>query len=392
MLDFRQLIDQVAALADEVERRSQENAAQMQTALETATGADTDFEAFRARVEDARTTWLAAVPLDETPITRGVSPPTIPARYTAIATDGSQIPLDRHSAASYYVLNVGEIALHYGSGERPLLQSTASLSYKESDLLVGGDTGEATYINEQILATRRMLAECEASARLIEAYRDRSEPVALVDGTLILWAQEAQRDADRQEAVSGFMRLLNAARECGVPIAGYLSRPGSREVVNALRTRLCPGEQVRCRPCPHTPRPCEIINRVNDAALYHRILPTGQRSGLFESRSKILDSYTPPQNRVAFFYVNVGSEIARVEIPIWVAKSKDLTARVHALVYDQAVKGRGYPTALLEAHEMAVVHGADREAFNRVVENALIRRRLPVHFSRKAVAKRVRTL
>ena len=61
---------------------------------------------------------------------------------------------------------------------------------------------------------------------------------------------------------------------------------------------------------------------------------------------------------------------------------------VHAVVYDQAQKGRGYPVALAEAHEQAVVRGAERELFYEMLEAALVRRGFKVSMTFKLMAKR----
>jgi NurA-like 5'-3' nuclease len=58
----------------------------------------------------------------------------------------------------------------------------------------------------------------------------------------------------------------------------------------------------------------------------------------------------------------------------------------------QAECASGYPLALQEAHEQAVVSPADREAFRLLVEEALARRGLPVYTSEKQRSKRLRSL
>ena len=95
---------------------------------------------------------------------------------------------------------------------------------------------------------------------------------------------------------------------------------------------------------------------------------------------------------ILFFYVDVGHEIARVEVPGWVAEDEARLALVHALVVDQCDRGRGYPVALMEAHEQAVVGGADRRFFVQAVESALSSQRLPVYSSEKARSKRIRMM
>ena len=83
-------------------------------------------------------------------------------------------------------------------------------------------------------------------------------------------------------------------------------------------------------------------------------------------------------------------EIARVEIPQWVAQDENLLNLTHSLVLDQCRRGQGYPVALAEAHEQAVVTGADRESFWQLVESLLIGEHLPTPTSAKSFSKRTR--
>ncbi|GAH84205.1 unnamed protein product, partial [marine sediment metagenome] len=62
----------------------------------------------------------------------------------------------------------------------------------------------------------------------------------------------------------------------------------------------------------------------------------------------------------------------------------------HALILDQCRRGQGYPVALSEAHEQAVVTGADRETFWQLVESLLVDEHLPSPSSAKSQSKRTR--
>ena len=63
---------------------------------------------------------------------------------------------------------------------------------------------------------------------------------------------------------------------------------------------------------------------------------------------------------------------------------------VHTLVLDQCRRGQDYPVALSEAHEKAVITGADRENFWQMVELSLIKEHLPIPGSAKSRSKRTR--
>ncbi|MCS6812193.1 MAG: DNA double-strand break repair nuclease NurA, partial [Cyanobacteria bacterium] len=76
---------------------------------------------------------------------------------------------------------------------------------------------------------------------------------------------------------------------------------------------------------------------------------------------------------ITFCYVNVGSEIARVEVPTWVADDEALLQTALSLMLAQVQKGYGYPVALAEAHNQAVVRGGDRARFFALLEQQMIR-------------------
>jgi NurA-like 5'-3' nuclease len=128
---------------------------------------------------------------------------------------------------------------------------------------------------------------------------------------------------------------------------------------------------------------------VQDREIFGQTLEAGERSALFSSRSQIVRSHYGGHS-VYFFYLRTEGEIARVEIPQWVAQSEDLLGLTHSLVLDQCRRGQGYPVALSEAHEQAVVTGADRESFWQLVESLMIGEHLPTPTSAKSFSKRTR--
>ncbi len=176
-------------------------------------------------------------------------------------------------------------------------------------------------------------------------------------------------------------------------LASYISFPRSTEVVNILRVFLCPHEPADCgRFCSGdregTERACDKVAGLQDRELFASILGPGERSDVFSSRSSIVRKYYG-RHEVCFFYLKLEDEIARVEIPRWVVE-RGLTELAHVLVYDQCRRGEGYPVALSEAHEKAVVTVADREHFWEVVEEALVGKGLSAMGSAKSRSKRTR--
>jgi hypothetical protein len=90
-----------------------------------------------------------------------------------------------------------------------------------------------------------------------------------------------------------------------------------------------------------------------------------------------------------FFYLNVGSEIARIEVAPWTAWEPRLLDLVQAVVLDQCDKGLGYPNVLARADKQAVVTAQDRLAFEYLRDSLLAREGIPARASEKLHSKRV---
>ena len=173
--------------------------------------------------------------------------------------------------------------------------------------------------------------------------------------------------------------------------ASYISFPRSTDVVNALRVAICPYQAPNCdRYCDKISwgkRECDNISGVTDRELFSALLDEKERSALFISQSSIVKKRYGA-HRVYFFYLKVDDEIARVEVPQWVVKDEKLLNLAHGLLLDQCRRGHGYPVALSEAHEQAVVTMSDRENFWQLVESLLVEEHLPTSTSAKSQSKR----
>jgi hypothetical protein len=122
------------------------------------------------------------------------------------------------------------------------------------------------------------------------------------------------------------------------------------------------------------------------------LLQPGERGPLWRSTARIVDHYvtdTAGDQRVYFCHLHVGAEVARIEMPAWVAEHPAQRDQALALVLAQAQKGYGYPVAIAEAHNQAVVRGDDRARFFALLEQQMLRAGLAnVGISYKEARKR----
>ncbi|MEA2639207.1 MAG: hypothetical protein QOF51_601 [Chloroflexota bacterium] len=342
---------------------------------------------WRQLAEQARTSKTSAAAPREALDASHPLPP-IPRSYAVLATDGSSIDPDRHGPAMYAVINVGRVRICYGDTPDALLESTPQL-LSEPDELYVEQAGRKVLLGERLLDVRRSVAEMQALGSLADSIAGQGiAQVALADGLLTVWRQD-WAGADASELTAQFGAALNHIADLRVPLAAYVSQPHSHWVADLLRVASgCRGGTGLC--AARCGQDTCALDGVVDIELYGN-LPPGNRSGLFEVVGRDADRYGP-RNRSHFFYLTVGAEVVRVEVPAWVADDSQALTCIHAVLWDQTQRGQGYPVALARAHEQAVISGQDRQAFRQLVLEALARQGLPTGLSEKQSSKEVRAV
>ncbi|MFB6247077.1 MAG: DNA double-strand break repair nuclease NurA [Salinibacter sp.] len=388
MLDLSRLRDQLddfQAYEASLRDRRAEQRRRARAALQACADPWTDLQ---AAVEAAEPRRLVAA-LRERPTTVAAAPER-PSPVTVVATDGSQIYPDRHVDPMFFLLNVSRVGFQYGTREAPLLETTPRLRF-EDDLSTHVDEVLGAMTTELVSALRDEM-ELEHLLAAAQAATVEGRPlVALADGTLIRWMiRGMNNEAAEAQLIGRYTELLQAFRREALPLASYVSMPATTEVVNLLRfvvgeldVPAPPGIDVS----PETPS----LDGLLDRHLFGVVLGSGERSATFGSTSHIQRSY-PEGTEVCYFYLKVpgeggGGEIGRVEVPRWVADEAGLLDRIHATLLRECEKGEGYPLALSEAHERAVIRGTEREAFFRLMERRLQRAGLSPTDSRKRRSK-----
>ena len=368
-------------------------------ALETAAlrFATADPQSIEERRSTGKATWLTAR-LDGA-LQGSSAPPPLPPEHVVIAVDGSHIDADRHSAARCFLINIGYVRLRYGEQPHAELRSDPQLSLSEESLTLRDPRSvRETPVEGALLGMHRAVAEAEALADAVERAPEDLPTLALLDGTLVLWGLSGGPEFVREalvnrRLVAAMDRLRAESERRPLAVASYISHPRSAEVVNALRIshEVCRFETVNCDAhCGHLrrgDRNCDAIGGVTDAALFARTMEPGERSAVFHSASSIVTEHYG-EHQALFFYVNVGEEVARVEMPAWADEAA--VGLAHAGLLAQAEKGHGYPLALQEAHEQAVINGADREHFAWLLYETVSSEQLPAPTSQKARSKRTR--
>lgn len=328
---------------------------------------------FRYKIQQKNVPWI--MPQWSGTIDDAISLEPFNKSHCIVAVDGSQIYPDRHQGSHCFLINIGSVVLAYGiPGKRVFCDS-------EPYLFVGNED-DISGISPDIVNCRREEYEFEAGLTTSCLYRDKhaeSPLLFLFDGSLIFWHLETKdqhvRDTFLMRYCSTLQKLYNETILC----AGYISLPRSKELINLIRFELCGGD--------HKKECNSAVEHFVDSSIAHFFLKPFTRSILFKHCSAISDHY-PKDIKPYFFYLHVGSEIVRIEVPAWIAHDEEKIDLIAQIIIDQAVKGRGYPVSLAEAHEQAVIKGPDRDFFYHLINKMGIERKRCHIISQKSLKKR----
>ena len=396
-LDVGEVVLQLDGLARSARQAASDRAERLGSLIAAAQGVDPETARKSTELAQERP-YLAAVTTGE--LLGAYPPPEALTDWSVAAVDGSHIDADRHLPVHCYLINLGGCVLTYGGSPDARLFSTPHLAEPEELRIAdpGNSSAEET-VTGPLLGLVRTVAELEALGELMARESGARPLLGLVDGSLVLWGLSGQgyrpfvREAIIRDRLLPALDAIDAlAGRRPAALAAYVSFPRSTEVVNAVRCCLCPHPLAACSASCNNRRsvqqPCSQANDLLDRDLFDALLEPGWRSPVYRTNSSVPRDYYGPRHQVYFFYLNAGEEIGRVEIPAWVAEDEALLALAHGLVWDQCQRGQGYPVAISESHEQAVVSGADRRVFRRLLTDALERQGLYAGASEKDRSKR----
>ncbi|WP_315790058.1 DNA double-strand break repair nuclease NurA [Fischerella sp. JS2] len=399
MLDLTKLTRQMQGLSQHLTQEAAASRQRLELAQQHFLNACDRQEEFVQKQEKWRDRILFASATPIEPLNTSIEIPVPPKVHTVIATDGSQIAPNHHEIAYCYLLNIGRVVLYYGQNKHPLLDSLPEIFYRPEDLYISRQWGikteewmsycrtasEATVLAElacSVVSKDKEISSPHTSRRdesrlYITPYTSPTPKIptlAMVDGSLIYWFLEQLPFDARDRILPPILQAWRQMRDAQIPLMGYLSASRNIEAMNFLRLLACPHPVPDCMSfCPNQLEkvPCKVFEPLRDTTLWTTQLQPGQRGPLWRSNAHILDLYEDLQ--IYFCYVHVGAEIARIEIPAWVAENTSLFDESLGLMLAQVQKGYGYPVAIAEAHNQAVVRGGDKARFFALLERQMIK-------------------
>ena len=297
--------------------------------------------------------------------------------YRAISVDGSQIYPDRHQGIGCFLINVGSVAIAYGQPGSNVHLNSVPYVFMSDTIPHEGP------ISTEFVNCKRQEFEFVAGVHLAAQYKAQENALSQIvffDGSLIFWQLSSKEHNLKEVFLPVYLQALEQLYTAATVCACYISLPKNRELVSLIKTALCEFDALHSD--AHM-----LIDHVIDTAVTQFFLEPNTRSTVFKSNAAICAEY-PTHLWPHFFYVHVGDEIVRVEIPAWIAADEQLVDFVAATALDQSIKGRGYPVVLAEAHEQAVVKGPDRDFFYQLIAKFGIEQKKHIAISQKSLKKR----
>jgi hypothetical protein len=325
--------------------------------------------------------------------------------YIVVAVDGSQVYPDRHIAgAGCFLVNVGGVVLSYSDKSSANFFCFPKVFVPE-DIVCDFNT---TSFSRDLVDLKREELELKTSLEQSLLYKEKNV-TCLFDGTIIFWNLEAKPPEVKKHFLKRYLYYLDQFYQNKIVCGGYISMPKSKELVNLIKIGLCRFTAADCIGChrEYDTFPCQQVDSLIDTHIAKTFLKKGGvssahpecfakqnvskggflRTTIFYSTSKIINEY-PDHLKPAFFYLDIGKEIIRIEIPRWVADDEKYVNQIASVAIDQSEKGLGYPVCLAEAHEQAVVKGPDREFFYHVIQKVGIEKNKNIFMSQKSIKKR----
>jgi len=406
-LEFNKLFDQVQKMGDMFSHLDFDMSDKLALAVQRFYDAD-DLDSIREKIRVVRgpevSGYRGAAPMDDPGsemINHPYPAPPMPPHATLIAADGSQIYPNEQAPVHYYLLNLAAFTYYHGYDHTPIPASYPELAYHKS--LVHDSNKQL--VSSRTIDARRTVAEMRLLADQAWALHREGAPkpiLTIFDNHLLFWANADVTDAG--QILKDYLTALGQLRDANAILCGYIDSPSrSRTVLRLLYLNSLKDEaEIIAKQ-----KSLEIggdLEGLRDTHLFNAVLEPGERSAIMVPNSPRNLDYRQknPSFEIAFFYLKVyngdkdrglvnRTAIARVDIPMWVARDKAAVDALHALLLDQCqMQGRTpYPYALTRADELAVVTGKDKQKLEELIRLELQKQNIqPQTLPPKAASKR----
>jgi len=276
-------------------------------------------------------------------------------RISTVAVDGSQIPASKEFGVPVSLVQVAWFENPHDSG-RPYRKDVRHELVTPGDREDEIDSGALSVpFAESKLNQRRFALEMRVAVERIHALQTERAPVVLVDGSFVLSFIGRMTPQARPAYLEALFGLLDASRECRVPVLGYVDLSFASDLLAMLSSLFDLSAE-----------------NLFDARILAQRMQSFDRTVAFQcARGDVLPHYhTPTQDYsrdLCFVYLKTGHDRlpARIDFPRWILEA-GLLDQVLDVVRAEVVVGSGYPYALETADAAAVLTAEDRMSFFRL--------------------------
>ncbi|MEL6149438.1 MAG: DNA double-strand break repair nuclease NurA [Chloroflexota bacterium] len=376
-LEFTKIISDIEKMGRYLAFRDREELIDRALRILEEKGSNLDFIQQRIRIvrESDISGYRGGAPMDGATeaFDQVAAPKAVPREAILIAADGSQIYPSFESSGLYYVINIGVLIYYHGTGEMPAQETIPGIFYNDGHIL--DETRQV--ISNRTVNSRRTIAEIRTLWMQARLHRTKPLPtIALHDGNLLKFFGGSDI-TDSRSLINEYMGLLVALQDANTVLVGYVDNPRSGYLISLLHLLDLEPYEIS----DATLQTNGELEGLTDLDVMERILGPGERSMVMVQNSPTNYEYKKfnPSHEIAALYVNVSDNgtphIARVDVPMWVARDTAMIDTVHTLLLEQCrMQGlRPYPYALTRADELAYISGREKEQVESLIRRELMR-------------------
>ena len=301
--------------------------------------------------------------------------------YQVLSIDGSQIYPDKHQGTSCFLINIGGVMLQYGHARGNSLLWSEPFVFVEQEF--DDEVGRALDVVNGKREEFEFKVGLEHCLRLKNEHPDLPL-IFLFDGSLVFWHLQGKDPQLKDYFLERYTYFLEQFYKHDILIAGYLSLSKGKDLAHLVQASINNFSSI-------SSTKTEQFKYSTDGLITRFFLEPGMRSTVFKSHAPITEG-SKLELHPHFFYYDTGYEIARIEIPGYMAIDEKKINILASLIKNQVEKGHGYPIAIAEAHGQAVVTSADREMFYQMVTHLGIDQKRKIVPSQKSIKKRRMTV
>jgi hypothetical protein len=293
-----------------------------------------------------------------------------------VAVDGSQIPASKEFGVPVSLVQVAWFENPHDSGRpyrKDVRHELVTPGDREDEIEAGALSASFA---ESKLNQRRFALEMRVAVERIHALQTERAPVVLVDGSFVLSFIGRMAPQARPAYLEALFGLLDASRECRVPVLGYVDLSFASDLLTMLGCLFDLS-----------------AGNLFDARVLAQRMDSFDRTAAFQcARGDVLPHYRMPEQDhsrdLCFVYLKTGRDRlpARIDFPRWILDA-GLLDHVIDVIRAEVVVGSGYPYALETADAAAVLTAEDRLAFFRLFHDFAQRSGLELSLPGKSISK-----